>query len=272
MARRPRKTHDQYLRESIERDPELAALYEETRLETELAFALTAYFEEHTITQRALADESGIAQPMINRIARGNQVPTVTTLYRLMRALNATAEIGPKRISIRPATPAAASASVQYHHAAGFLEQALVSPSSPPLPRVLYGYESLISGFVNPQQVAQPSERQLFAWNFTLPPPNPYILASTGISVSYQGSGEVPNIGESLLRWTQAPAQEYAAFQPYGVYADALATYPSPGGWETVKAELPVLHAHDLIRGPQDEPQRQRAWEQSAVPQQQKVA
>jgi hypothetical protein len=52
MNRRPRKTHDQYLQERIERDPELAAVYKEALLETKLAFDLANFREHQGITQR----------------------------------------------------------------------------------------------------------------------------------------------------------------------------------------------------------------------------
>lgn len=48
-----------------------------------------------SISQRDLAEATGIRQPMIARLERGGQTPTVTTLLKLTHALRATVELGP---------------------------------------------------------------------------------------------------------------------------------------------------------------------------------
>ena len=95
------------MQEKLNRDPELQAIYEESRVETQLGYALATFRQQRGMSERALADASGIAQPMINRIEKGAQAPTVPTLMRLLRALNATAELGQNGIEIRPVADAA---------------------------------------------------------------------------------------------------------------------------------------------------------------------
>jgi len=94
---------DTFLREECDRDPEFAAVQEETRIEGDLALALARLREQSGLTQRALAQKSGIKQPMIARIERAAQTPTTTTLWRLLSALDAVAEIRPDGVTVRPA-------------------------------------------------------------------------------------------------------------------------------------------------------------------------
>jgi transcriptional regulator with XRE-family HTH domain len=110
MTRRRGLTHDAFVRDSIARDPELAVLYDEARSETELGYAIAEFREQRGMTQRALAEASGIAQPMINRIERGAQSPTVPTLRKLLAALHATLEVGGDHITVRPTGTVAESA------------------------------------------------------------------------------------------------------------------------------------------------------------------
>lgn len=102
MARRTGLMHDEFVRESIARDPELAEVYAEAWSETELGYAIAEFREQRGMTRRALAEASGIAQPMITRIERGAQSPTVPTLQKLLRALDATLEVGGDHITVRP--------------------------------------------------------------------------------------------------------------------------------------------------------------------------
>jgi transcriptional regulator with XRE-family HTH domain len=55
-----------------------------------------------------MAAETGIAQPRISRLEHAVEIPTVTTLLRILRALNAIAEFGPNEIKIRPVVTAEA--------------------------------------------------------------------------------------------------------------------------------------------------------------------
>jgi transcriptional regulator with XRE-family HTH domain len=110
MARRPRKTFDQYLQESLTRHPELADVYEETRIEEQLAQSLVRVREERRMTQRALAGASGVAQPVIARLERGTETPTIVTLQKLARALDAKVEISADGAKIHSARPASLQA------------------------------------------------------------------------------------------------------------------------------------------------------------------
>lgn len=97
------KPHRQYVAEQIERDPAFAAAYEEAGLEARLALALADLRERRGMSQRELASMTGMKQPMIARLERGGQIPTVTTLLKLLHALNATAELGADgQISLQP--------------------------------------------------------------------------------------------------------------------------------------------------------------------------
>jgi transcriptional regulator with XRE-family HTH domain len=97
------KTHRQYVAEQREQDPEFAAAYDEARIETDLALALAEVRELRNMSQRDLADTTGIKQPMINRLERAAQSPTVPTLFKLVRALGATVQIDPSGVTVRPA-------------------------------------------------------------------------------------------------------------------------------------------------------------------------
>lgn len=101
------KSHSQYIAERLESEPEFAAEWEEVQLEDQTASALAAFREQQGMSQRTLAEVSGIKQPMIARIERGGQVPTITTFGKLIRALGAIAVVGgPEGIVLRPANQA----------------------------------------------------------------------------------------------------------------------------------------------------------------------
>jgi transcriptional regulator with XRE-family HTH domain len=48
------------------------------------------------LTQRALAHQTGIAQPTVARIEVGSEIPRVDTLVRLLRACGETMEVLPR--------------------------------------------------------------------------------------------------------------------------------------------------------------------------------
>lgn len=100
------KSFDNYLEEQFRRDPEFAEEWGETQLEGQIALALAHFREQKGMTQRDLARATGIAQPMIARIERAGQVPTVATFWKLLRGLDAVAEVGgPGRVVLRSAVP-----------------------------------------------------------------------------------------------------------------------------------------------------------------------
>ena len=96
-------SHDEYVASRRERDPEFGAAYDEARATMALALGLTDLRCHRNFSQRALAERSGIKQPMINRIERGSQVPRPITLLRLLAALNGVLTMRPDgTIHFRP--------------------------------------------------------------------------------------------------------------------------------------------------------------------------
>jgi transcriptional regulator with XRE-family HTH domain len=81
-------SHDEYIASRRERDPVFRTAHDEAKATMALALALTDLHDTRNLTQRALAEKSGIKQPMINRIERGSQVQKPYTLLRLLAALD----------------------------------------------------------------------------------------------------------------------------------------------------------------------------------------
>lgn len=79
------RSFDQYLKKSLE-DKEFAQTYEETKAELNLGLALSKQREALGLTQEQVADLTGIKQPMLARIERG-QMPKVATLQKIAKAL-----------------------------------------------------------------------------------------------------------------------------------------------------------------------------------------
>lgn len=75
-----------YLSEQLE-DPEFAAEYEALRPEYEAIRAMIAARQESHITQKELAERTGIRQSNISRIESGASSPTVDTLARIAAGL-----------------------------------------------------------------------------------------------------------------------------------------------------------------------------------------
>jgi len=80
------RSFDEYLKESLE-DKEFAKTYDEVKADIDLAIALTRQREALGLTQQQVADMTGIKQPMLARIERG-QMPKAATLQKLAKALN----------------------------------------------------------------------------------------------------------------------------------------------------------------------------------------
>lgn len=91
------KSHQQYVAEQIAASPTFAEELAKAREGTRLGLALTELREERGLTQREVSERTGIKQPMLARIERG-QMPTLPTLRRIAQALNA-------RVIIAPDTP-----------------------------------------------------------------------------------------------------------------------------------------------------------------------
>lgn len=71
-----------YLDQQLQ-DPEFAAEYEAQRPEYEAIRALIAARLESNMTQKELAEKTGIRQSNISRIENGSASPTVDTLARI---------------------------------------------------------------------------------------------------------------------------------------------------------------------------------------------
>ena len=69
--------------EEMLKDPEFAAEYERTRPEYEVMRAIIGARIESNMTQKELAEKTGIRQSNISRIENGTSSPTVDTLQRL---------------------------------------------------------------------------------------------------------------------------------------------------------------------------------------------
>ena len=101
-----KKSVRQIVVEQAARDPDFAEAYEAARAEGTLARQLATLRERRGLTQRDLAHVTGISQPMINRLERAGENPTLATLQKLAGALAAVVEIGGDQIAVRDAQPA----------------------------------------------------------------------------------------------------------------------------------------------------------------------
>lgn len=75
-----------YLKKQLE-DPEFAAEYERQRPEYEAVRAIIAARLESNMTQKELAEKTGIRQSNISRIESGVSSPTIDTLSRIAAGL-----------------------------------------------------------------------------------------------------------------------------------------------------------------------------------------
>ena len=91
----PYKPLRQYVAEQIAASPTFAEELTRAREGTRLGLALTEAREARSLTQRELSEKTGIKQPMLARIERG-QMPTLPTLRRIAQALNARVVILPE--------------------------------------------------------------------------------------------------------------------------------------------------------------------------------
>ena len=89
--------YDQH-REEMMKDPEFYAAYEAIVREERLAEAFILARRKKGLSQKELADITGVPQARISKIERGNGNPTISTLDRLASGLNMTLEF-----ALRPA-------------------------------------------------------------------------------------------------------------------------------------------------------------------------
>lgn len=81
-----------YLNEQM-KNPEFAAEYEKMRPEYEAIRAVIAARLESNMTQKELAERTGIRQSNISRIESGASSPTIDTLARIAAGLGKTLKI-----------------------------------------------------------------------------------------------------------------------------------------------------------------------------------
>ena len=93
----------QYVRDRSKSDPEFTAEVTKARAEVQLAVAVARLRETRGMSQRDLARLTGIKQPQIARLEKGQQLPTLDTLGRLLGALGGRFEMGPDgMLSVHP--------------------------------------------------------------------------------------------------------------------------------------------------------------------------
>lgn len=83
------KTNYDLFREEQLVDPEFHAGYDDTMRAVRFGHALGTVREQRGLTQQALADIVGIKRPAITRLEAGDHAPTMTTLLKLVQALDA---------------------------------------------------------------------------------------------------------------------------------------------------------------------------------------
>lgn len=99
------KSARQYIEERRKRDSEFDQALVESRREGDLAIELVRIRELRGMSQYDLAEITGMKQPMIARIERGGQNPTLPTLRKLATALKATIQISAAGVTVRAEPP-----------------------------------------------------------------------------------------------------------------------------------------------------------------------
>ena len=84
--------HKKYLKKQLE-NPEFATEWERQRPEREYIKAIIAARSERNLTQKELAEKTGIRQSNISRIENGNCSPTVATLQQIAEGVGKTLHI-----------------------------------------------------------------------------------------------------------------------------------------------------------------------------------
>lgn len=86
---------DRHIQQHVEADPAFADLLRGAEAELEFGLELARLREVRGWTQRELAIRASMPQSAIARLEKAGRVPTLTTLWRLASALNATILLGP---------------------------------------------------------------------------------------------------------------------------------------------------------------------------------
>jgi transcriptional regulator with XRE-family HTH domain len=193
------ESHEDVVREEIERDPAFATAYEETQIEAQAALALAEMREQRQLTQQALAQAAGTSQPMINRIEKAGQIPTITTMWKLMRALDGETVIRADGITIRPALPLPSS-----FLTANVVPINIVGQENAQLRRYILGWAP---EWPNPLSTRNYSFSSYPSLSYSpesgqVEPPNPHVTVGTNVwrlfPMSPNGEATVPRQGESI--------------------------------------------------------------------------
>ncbi len=81
------KTFDSYLQEKM-KNPDFKAEYDALEPEFSIMQAMIDARKESGLTQRELAEKTGITQADISRLEKGNGNPSLRTLQRLAAGMN----------------------------------------------------------------------------------------------------------------------------------------------------------------------------------------
>jgi ribosome-binding protein aMBF1 (putative translation factor) len=84
--------YKKYLEEQL-KDPDFASEWERQRSEREYIKAIVAARMEQNLTQKELAQRTGIRQSNISRIENGNCSPTIATLQQIADGVGKTLHI-----------------------------------------------------------------------------------------------------------------------------------------------------------------------------------
>ncbi|GAA2605880.1 helix-turn-helix domain-containing protein [Paractinoplanes durhamensis] len=80
------KTIDQVIEERKQTDPDFADEWDRGAFAREVALAMVRYRTEQQLSQRDLAKQTGLKQPVIARLETGEHPPSLMTLAKLTRA------------------------------------------------------------------------------------------------------------------------------------------------------------------------------------------
>jgi ribosome-binding protein aMBF1 (putative translation factor) len=83
------RTLESVLRERLDKYPDLAADLDEARADVAVAIQIAFAREHRQLTQRQLAERANFKVSAIGRLEQGTISPTVQTIRRIARALNA---------------------------------------------------------------------------------------------------------------------------------------------------------------------------------------
>lgn len=86
---------DDFLRDLRAEDPTFEEGFEAAKAELELGMVIARLRESRGLSQRALAERAGMPQSAVARYEKAGRTPSVTILWRLAEALDATFVLGP---------------------------------------------------------------------------------------------------------------------------------------------------------------------------------